>query len=66
MPISTIVSQAFVPPWAMGIKVEFHSILGFRLTPQFLWGPFKYDVSKKVGRWGQKMAIFADLQYYLR
>ena len=28
-------------------------------------GPFKYYVSKEVGGWGQKMAIFADLQYYL-
>ena len=28
-------------------------------------GPFKHYVSKEVGRWGQKMAIFADLQYYL-
>ena len=28
-------------------------------------GPFKYDVSKEVGGWGQKMAVFADLQYYL-
>ena len=27
-------------------------------------GPFKYYVSKEVGGWGQKMAIFADLQYY--
>ena len=29
-------------------------------------GPFKYYVSKEVGRWGQKMAIFADLQYCYR
>ena len=28
-------------------------------------GPFKYYVSKDVAGWGQKMAIFADLQYYL-
>ena len=28
-------------------------------------GPFKYYVSKKVGRWGQEMVIFADSQYYL-
>ena len=28
-------------------------------------GPFKHYVSKKVGRRGQKMAIFAELQYYL-
>ena len=28
-------------------------------------GPFKYYDSKEVGGWGQKMAIFADLQYYL-
>jgi hypothetical protein len=28
-------------------------------------GPFKYYVIKEVGGWGQKMAIFADLQYYL-
>ena len=28
-------------------------------------GPFKYYVSKEVGKWGQKMAIFADLLYYL-
>ena len=28
-------------------------------------GPFKYYVSKEVGGWGQKMAIFADLQCYL-
>jgi hypothetical protein len=26
-------------------------------------GPFKYYVIKEVGRWGQKMAIFDDLQY---
>ena len=28
-------------------------------------GPFMYYVSREVGGWGQKMAIFADLQYYL-
>ena len=28
-------------------------------------GGFKYSVSKEVGGWGQKMVIFADLQYYL-
>ena len=32
-----------------------------------LWGPskgqFKYHVIKEVGKWGQKMAIFDDLQY---
>ena len=28
-------------------------------------GPFKYYVSKEVGGWGQKMAIFADIQYVL-
>ena len=33
--LNYIVSPAFVPPWAMGIKVKFYSILGFRLTPQF-------------------------------
>ena len=27
-------------------------------------GPFKYHVSKEVGEWGQKMAIFADLRTY--
>jgi hypothetical protein len=26
-------------------------------------GPFKYYVIKKVGGWGQKMAIFDDLHY---
>ena len=26
-------------------------------------GPFKYYVCKEVGGWGQKMAIFDDLQY---
>ena len=26
-------------------------------------GPFKYYVIKEVGAWGQKMAIFDDLQY---
>ena len=26
-------------------------------------GAFKYYVIKAVGRWGQKMAIFDDLQY---
>ena len=34
----------------------------------FVWfdkGPFKYYVSKDVGGWGRKMAIYADLQYYL-
>ena len=25
-------------------------------------GPFKYHVIKEVGGWGQKMAIFDDLQ----
>ena len=25
---------------------------------------FKYYVSKEVGGWGQKMAIFAGLEYY--
>ena len=28
-------------------------------------GQFKYYVIKEVGEWGQKMAIFADLQYCL-
>ena len=28
-------------------------------------GPFKYYISKEVGGWRQKMALFADLQYYL-
>ena len=27
-------------------------------------GPFQYYFSKEVGGWRQKMAIFADLQYY--
>ena len=27
-------------------------------------GPFKYYVSKEVGGWGQKMAIFAALKYH--
>ena len=27
------------------------------------WGAFKYYVIKEVGGWGQKMAIFDDLQY---
>ena len=26
-------------------------------------GPFKYYVIKELGGWGQKMAIFDDLQY---
>ena len=26
-------------------------------------GPFKYYVIKEVGGWGQKIAIFDDLQY---
>ena len=26
-------------------------------------GPFKYYVFKEVGGWGQKMAIFDELQY---
>ena len=29
----------------------------------FSKGPFKYYVIKEVGGWGQKMAIFDDLQY---
>ena len=28
-------------------------------------GPFKYYVIKEVGEWGQKMAIFDDLQYMM-
>jgi hypothetical protein len=43
--------------------------LNSKLTPQFsllpYQGPLKYYVSKEVGGWGQKVAIFADLQYYL-
>ena len=35
------------------------------LPQKFHMGPFKYYVSKEVSGWGQKMAIFADLQYYL-
>jgi hypothetical protein len=27
-------------------------------------GPFKYYVINEVGGWGQKTAIFDDLQYY--
>ena len=30
------------------------------------WGAFKYYVIKEVGGWGQKMAIFDDLQYCTR
>ena len=30
----------------------------------FIKGAFKYYVIKEVGWWGQKMAIFDDLQYY--
>ena len=33
--------------------------------PLLARGLFKYYISKEVGGWGQKMAIFADLQYYL-
>ena len=45
----------------------FKSCLAYcALGTQLCWGPFKYYVSKEVGAgWGQKMAIFADLQYYL-
>ncbi len=32
-------------------------------TEFLLWGAFKYYVIKEVGGWGQKMAIFDDLQY---
>jgi hypothetical protein len=32
-------------------------------TITFAKGPFKYYVIKEVGGWGQKMAIFDDLQY---
>ena len=28
------------------------------------YGAFKYYVIKEGGGWGQKIAIFADLQYY--
>ena len=35
--------------------IENHAIVGM--------GAFKYYVIKEVGRWGQKMAIFDDLQY---
>jgi hypothetical protein len=40
-------------------------LLGLQLSATFRRGPFKYYVSKEVGGWGKKMAIFADLQYYL-
>ena len=33
-------------------------------TPFTCKGPFKYYVINEVGGWGQKMAIFDDLQYY--
>ena len=39
---------------------------GQRFYPRNLMlyrGPFKYYVIKEVGGWGQKMAIFDDLQY---
>ena len=37
----------------------------FKSSFQLPKGPFKYYVSKEMGGWGQKMAIFEDLQYYL-
>ena len=36
---------------------------GTRQKPFFIKGPFKYYIIKEVGGWGQKMAIFDDLQY---
>ena len=33
------------------------------ITTFYHKGPFKYYVIKEVGGWGQKMAIFDDLQY---
>ena len=38
------------------------------LSGKFTWGskgPFKYYISKEVGGWGQKMAIFCWFTYYL-
>ena len=35
----------------------------FALKLNLVKGPFKYYVIKEVGGWGQKMAIFDDLQY---
>ena len=41
------------------IRLEIFETLKF----MFSKGPFKYYVIKDVGGWGQKMAIFDDLQY---
>ncbi len=46
-------------------KCDFSFIYHKVVSSTLHWGPFKYYVSKEVGRWGQKMANFGDLQYYL-
>ena len=47
--------------------IHFFKLLPYMKKKWTTFGPFKYYISKEVGRWwGQKMAIFADLQYYLR
>ena len=45
-------------------KFENDWVNGSRKLPVYAdKGPFKYYVIKEVGGWGQKMAIYDDLQY---
>ena len=41
---------------------HFQSVFAKQVYLILLKGPFKYYVIKEVGVWGQKMAIFDDLQ----
>ena len=57
-------------PWGVvksGKRVDFYYGWSQMKLVESLYGkrPLKYYVSKEVGGWGQKAAIFADLQYYL-
>ena len=60
-----MLSAEFLSKFQNFFEVEINQV---NLTPCWVhWvrGPFNYYVRKEVGGWGQKIAIFADLQHFL-
>ena len=59
-----ILSAEFLSKFQNFFEVEINQV---NLTPNcwvhWVRGPFNYYVRKEVGGWGQKIAIFDDLQY---
>ena len=47
----------------LGIQQQLRHHLDTSAVVSFGKGPFKYYVNKEVGGWGQKMAIYDNIQY---